>query len=97
MVSKVLPKVVPDDGEDDRSHPRNECRGVGHHVPYSRDRFRIHIRSSFFIMQTNGGFFIILHSREAEAIKFLIFIFQDSEISRIFTVHGTVEKTKKLR
>jgi hypothetical protein len=33
VVPELLPRVVPSEEEYDRSLPRNECRGVGHHVP----------------------------------------------------------------
>ena len=32
-IAELLPKVVLPNEEDVRSLPRNECRGVGHHVP----------------------------------------------------------------
>ena len=55
-------------------------------LPYSRQEidseFTHVLHFSFFILQTNGGFFI-LHTREAEATKFLF-----PRRSRIFTVHA---------
>lgn len=92
VMVELLPRVAFSEEEDVRSYPRNECRGVGHHVPCSfhiRDMRSIPNSHTFFIFHFSfckrTG---VLHSscaRSGTSGSDQIFIFQGDLGSSRFT------------